>query len=698
LGLNSLATRTALLTGGLILAIFGAGGILLSSLVSKEFDRQAALLLAGSKDDIRDEVTKALLDAKATANNVTSIVAALRTADMIDRTVHDAVLRRLLEDNPDILATWAAWEPNALDANDRAFANTPVSDATGRFISYWNRGSGSIVRENLVDYDKEGAGDYYLLPKRDNRMHAIEPYLYPVAGKDVLMMSFNGPIMVDYAFRGAGGVDVDLGALARRLQSNVKLPFDEMSFMVISRTGLVVSSADPARQGKPLASFDKPLAAFVSEIAGTSTADVERSIVVDDAAGEPILHTAATFAAGGTADRWTVLVSAPERVLSAATRSLEARLLALTIGAGVLAAIGLFLLLLLTVGRPLRSLAGSIDAMAKGAFDTPVRGGGRRDEIGRIGSSIKAFRDVFRADIEARQAAQQQVRDEAETQRKADLDRLADDFRSAVRGVATDLAETARTMNAAAGAVDAGAARVSDLSAAVTDATALASNSVASVASASEELAASIRAIEANVAASSHMASLAASKAAEADAGISALVASAHRVGEVVAMIKTIAEQTNLLALNATIEAARAGDAGRGFAVVAQEVKALAGQTAQATVDIAQQITAMREATEGSTETVRSIIATVQEMSTVAQTIALAVQQQSAATTGITVNVNEASRSTQGVSESIADVHQSILGNRDASAELLTLANALADRSGALTERMDRFIETLRAA
>ena len=50
--------------------------------------------------------------------------------------------------------------------------------------------------------------------------------------------------------------------------------------------------------------------------------------------------------------------------------------------------------------------------------------------------------------------------------------------------------------------------------------------------------------------------------------------------------IRSIAGQTNLLALNATIEAARAGDAGRGFAVVANEVKALAGQTAEATKQI----------------------------------------------------------------------------------------------------------------
>ena len=57
--------------------------------------------------------------------------------------------------------------------------------------------------------------------------------------------------------------------------------------------------------------------------------------------------------------------------------------------------------------------------------------------------------------------------------------------------------------------------------------------------------------------------------------------------------IDAIARQTNLLALNATIEAARAGASGRGFAVVASEVKALAGQTREATLKIGSTVTTL---------------------------------------------------------------------------------------------------------
>ncbi|MHB2015779.1 MAG: methyl-accepting chemotaxis protein [Candidatus Xenobia bacterium] len=57
-------------------------------------------------------------------------------------------------------------------------------------------------------------------------------------------------------------------------------------------------------------------------------------------------------------------------------------------------------------------------------------------------------------------------------------------------------------------------------------------------------------------------------------------------IGEIIATVNDLAERSNLLALNAAIEAASVGDEGSRFGVVASELKNLADQSKEATVQV----------------------------------------------------------------------------------------------------------------
>jgi methyl-accepting chemotaxis protein len=81
----------------------------------------------------------------------------------------------------------------------------------------------------------------------------------------------------------------------------------------------------------------------------------------------------------------------------------------------------------------------------------------------------------------------------------------------------------------------------------------------------------------------------------ESGSQIHGLSQTVRRITEFIAVIRELADQTNLLALNAAIEAARAGEHGAGFAVVADEVRKLAEQSAHASDEAGEIVSAFEE-------------------------------------------------------------------------------------------------------
>jgi len=77
------------------------------------------------------------------------------------------------------------------------------------------------------------------------------------------------------------------------------------------------------------------------------------------------------------------------------------------------------------------------------------------------------------------------------------------------------------------------------------------------------------------------------------------LVLSEHtqQIGEIIATVNNLADQSRMLALNASVEAARAGEEGKGFGVVALEVRNLADQNRDATVQVREILGEIQRAT-----------------------------------------------------------------------------------------------------
>jgi methyl-accepting chemotaxis protein len=350
-----------------------------------------------------------------------------------------------------------------------------------------------------------------------------------------------------------------------------------------------------------------------------------------------------------------------------------------------------------SVVKPLTGLKERMASLSTGELDAPVANADRSDEIGQMARTVGVFRDAM---IETNRLRQEQAAVEGRQaeQRKADMNRLANQFESEVGEIITLVSTAASQLESSAGTLSKTADTVQKVSQRAANASNDASTSVHSVAAASEELASSVVEISRQVDASARIASEAVDQAQKTDARIGQLSQAASRIGDVVNLIKTIAEQTNLLALNATIEAARAGEAGRGFAVVAAEVKTLAEQTAKATGEISQQIADIQSATGDSVVAIKEIGATIGRISEISSTIASAVEEQGAATQEISRNVQRAADGTSQGASDISDVQRGVAETGAASSQVLSAAQSLSNESSRLKREVGKFMDSVRAA
>jgi methyl-accepting chemotaxis protein len=625
------------------------------------------------------------------ARTVAQTFEGLKAAGVTERAAYNRILQNVLEKNPQLLGSWTAWEPNALDGQDSLHVNAPGHDATGRFVPYWVRGDNGIQLDPLIDYEVPGAGDYYLLARNSGNETIINPYSYEVAGQQVLITSLVAPIRIDGKVVGVAGVDISLASMQETVRQI--RTFETGSASILANNGSYAAHGESELLGQPFGTGDSLAGATGVQEAIKAGKSLR---AVTSVGGQELLNVLSPIAVGGTTTPWALVVTVPLEEALADAASL--RNLAILVGLASIVVGGLAAWFFGgSLARPVIVMTQAMQRLATGDHQVEVPARDRKDEIGNIAKAVQVFKENA-VEMERLKAEQAEAERRAAEEKKRAMNELADGFQASVGGIVQTVTGSANEMQATAQSLTATAEETSRQSTAVAAASEQASTNVQTVASAAEELSSSISEISRQVAQSAQIAAKAVTDAEHSNRQVQGLADAAQRIGEVVQLITDIASQTNLLALNATIEAARAGEAGKGFAVVASEVKNLANETAKATDEITGQIAGIQQATKDAVEAIQAIGQTIGQINEIATTIASAVEEQGAATQEIARNVQQAAAGTQEVSSNISGVTQAAGETGAAANQMLSASGELARQGETLSSEVTKFLQAVRAA
>jgi methyl-accepting chemotaxis protein len=521
---KSLATKLLVALCSVISIALGILVLVVSRQSSRVAEEQANQMVTQMAERYARMVNSELDTAFMPVRTLAQTLAAQKAAGLADRRLADAALRQVAEANPKVLGIWTTWEPNAFDGLDAKYVNTPGSDATGRYISNWSRGSGHIALEPNVDYEKEGTGDYYLLARKTRRETIVNPYLYPVGGRPTLITSITVPILLDGKFVGTVGADISLEQIQKQVSEITA--FEKGYALLASNNGSLVAHPSQERRAKQLG--DSPAEALVKTALSSDTALSGR--VYSEVLGAGAIEVVVPIRIGETVTPWALAVFAPLDAVLAPAR--ELREFTMLLGALALLALGgAVLLVIRRITRPLETISSVATRIANGDLTGRFEHHSE-DEIGVLADAFRSMRDRLAQVIG-------DVRDGA----------------AALSSAASQLSQTSQALSSRA-----------------TEQAATFEQMTTNLETMSES-------IVKNADSSRRVETIAAKGAVDAEKSsraVGATVEAMKQIASHICIIEEIAYQTNLLALNASIEAARAGEHGKSFAVVASQVRKLA--------------------------------------------------------------------------------------------------------------------------
>ncbi len=320
---------------------------------------------------------------------------------------------------------------------------------------------------------------------------------------------------------------------------------------------------------------------------------------------------------------------------------------------------------------------------------------GRKDEIGMIAQTIHHVCDCLRKTIDdIGRILGEMANGNIAVDVVKNESYYIGDFRvlaESLKSIRTHLTDVMRDITHIANQVNSGANRVSAGAQALSQGTMEQQVSINGLVSNITDITAQIQNSTVRCSNASELVDRATGYAAEADTKMEQLIAatrnidqSSAQIGSIVKTIEDIAFQTNILALNASVEAARAGSAGKGFSVVSDEVRNLAGRSAEAAGNtstlIGRSINDVKTGTESTSVAISAmqvISECIQSIKTLMDEIALASSQQSEMIASVENRVKEVSKV--------------IEANSEAAQESANISNELSHQAQTLNQLIQQF-------
>jgi methyl-accepting chemotaxis protein len=413
-----------------------------------------------------------------------------------------------------------------------------------------------------------------------------------------------------------------------------------------------------------IASFRNPEKGKVNTVAARDALSGKTAEkIITDYNGNPVLSAYTPLSFEGM--NWALLAEIDKAEAFAAINALQ--WVALGVAAvGIAAIVMVALLFAGGVVKPIQGVVANLTELSQGEGDLTSRlPVASQDEVGQLAERFNAFMEKLHGMIK-------DIAKGVETLSASSTELSA---------ISMQVSASAEQASGKSNTVSAAAEEMSTNMNSVSAAMEQSATNTNMVASAAEQMTATINEIAQNTEKARGITDQAVRQTRGTSGQMTKLGCAAEAIGKVTETITEISEQTNLLALNATIEAARAGEAGKGFAVVANEIKALAKQTAEATLDIKQQINGVQSSTASSVESIDQIRQVMDSVNEIVSTIATAVEEQSTSTQEIADNIAQVSGGIGEVNQNVAQSSQVANEITESITEINQASNEMANSS-----------------